>query len=85
LPARKKIVFLHPGKLIRPAPAEFPQDRKVARVGGRSGAISSYPFLLLHSIHPKKVFLSGKQIIYYLYPFIYFGFVKHIFYYEIFY
>ena len=25
--------------LIRPAPAEFPQDRKVARVGGCSGAI----------------------------------------------
>ena len=25
--------------LIRPAPAELPQDRKVARVGGCSGAI----------------------------------------------
>jgi hypothetical protein len=33
--------------LVRPAPAELPQDRKVARVGGRSGAI---PGLLLFAL-----------------------------------
>lgn|GEM_PF-5370162 len=33
--------------LLRPAPAEFPQDRKVARVGGCSGAIKvAYPFFV---------------------------------------
>jgi hypothetical protein len=33
------IVFLPGVSLIRPAPAELPQDRKVARVGSCSGAI----------------------------------------------
>ena len=31
--------FVIRASLIRPAPAEFPQDRKVARVSGCSGAI----------------------------------------------
>ncbi len=39
--------------LVRPAPAELPQDRKVARVGGRSGAMPGllflYPFAFIHS------------------------------------
>ena len=34
-----KVVFLQRVSLIRPAPAELPQDRKVARVGSCSGAI----------------------------------------------
>jgi len=34
-----KVVFLHRVSLIRPAPAELPQDRKVARVGSCSGAM----------------------------------------------
>jgi hypothetical protein len=33
------------GKPARPAPAELPQDRKVARVGGCSGAMFGLPFL----------------------------------------
>ncbi len=37
--ASEKIVFLQRVSLIRSAPAELPQDRKVARVGGCSGAI----------------------------------------------
>ena len=32
-------LFLQRVSLIRPAPTEFPQDRKVARVGGCSGAM----------------------------------------------
>ncbi len=32
-------VLLPRVSLVRPAPAELPQDRKVARVSGRSGAI----------------------------------------------
>jgi hypothetical protein len=37
---------LHGVSLVRPAPAELPQDRKVARVGGCSGAMQvAYPFL----------------------------------------
>ena len=37
---QKKMFLLLPRvSLIRPAPAELPQDRKVARVGGCSGAI----------------------------------------------
>jgi len=39
LPHARKFVLLHRVSLIRPAPAELPQDRKVARVGGCSGAI----------------------------------------------
>ena len=35
----KSITFAVRASLIRPAPAELPQDRKVARVGGCSGAI----------------------------------------------
>ncbi len=34
------------GKSVRPAPAELPQDRKVARVGGCSGAILDLPFFI---------------------------------------
>jgi hypothetical protein len=33
------VVLLQRVSLIRPAPAELPQDRKVARVGSCSGAI----------------------------------------------
>ncbi len=40
-------LFLHWVSLVRPAPAEFPQDRKVARVGGRSGAIPDLTLLYL--------------------------------------
>ncbi len=43
LAAHKKILLLRRVSLIRPAPAELPQDRKIARVGGRSGAISNLP------------------------------------------
>lgn len=32
-------ISLQPAGLTRPAPAEPPQDRKVARVGGCSGAM----------------------------------------------
>ena len=39
LQASLKTVFLRGVSLIRPAPAELPQDRKVARVGSCSGAI----------------------------------------------
>ena len=39
LPIQEKSVLLHRVSLIRPAPSEIPQDRNVARVGGRSGAI----------------------------------------------
>jgi hypothetical protein len=38
-------VYLCSGKSERPAPAELPQDRKVARVGGCSGAILACFFL----------------------------------------
>jgi pilus assembly protein TadC len=38
------LLTLHWVSLIRPAPAELPQDRKVARVSGRSGAMSGLPF-----------------------------------------
>jgi len=39
-------VLLYGVSLIRPAPAELPQDRKIARVGGCSGAMQvAYPFL----------------------------------------
>ncbi len=40
----EKITNFAPASLVRPAPAELPQDRKVARVGGRSGAISGSLF-----------------------------------------
>jgi len=33
------ILIFAPASLIRPAPAEPPQGRKAARVGGRSGAM----------------------------------------------
>ena len=36
---RQKLVLLQRVSLIRPAPAELPQDRKIARVGSCSGAI----------------------------------------------
>jgi hypothetical protein len=39
-----KAHYLCPGKPARPAPAELPQDRKVARVGGCSGAMFGLPF-----------------------------------------
>lgn len=35
----KNITFAARASLIRPAPTESPQDRKVARVGGCSGAM----------------------------------------------
>jgi hypothetical protein len=34
-----KALIFAPAGLIRPAPAELPQDRKIARVGGCSGAM----------------------------------------------
>jgi hypothetical protein len=34
-----KLPIFAPAGLIRPAPAELPQDRKIARVGGCSGAM----------------------------------------------
>jgi len=37
-------MYLCTGKSARPAPAELPQDRKVARVGGCSGAMFGLPF-----------------------------------------
>ena len=38
---------MHRVSHTRPAPSEFPQDRKVARVGGCSGAMySAYPFFV---------------------------------------
>ena len=40
-------VYLCIGKSARPAPAELPQDRKVARVGGCSGAMFGLPFFVL--------------------------------------
>jgi len=40
-------MYLCSGKSARPAPAELPQDRKVARVGGCSGAMFGLPFLYL--------------------------------------
>ena len=40
-----KLLLLYGVSPVRPAPAELPQDRKVARVGGCSGAIQvAYPF-----------------------------------------
>ena len=46
------LVLLQRVSLVRPAPAELPQDRKVARVGGRSGAISYLPiFYFPRAIH----------------------------------
>lgn len=44
---RLKIVFLQRVSPVRPAPAEFPQGRKTARVGGCSGAMQvAYPFFI---------------------------------------
>ena len=40
-------MYLCSGKSARPAPAELPQDRKVARVGGCSGAMFGLPFFVL--------------------------------------
>jgi hypothetical protein len=39
-------ILLRPGKSARPAPAELPQDRKVARVGGCSGAMFGLPLFI---------------------------------------
>ena len=42
---------MHRVSHTRPAPSEFPQDRKVARVGGCSGAMySAYPFFVQKSL-----------------------------------
>jgi len=44
---KKKYLSLCRVSLVRPAPAEPPQDRKVARVGGCSGAMQvTYPFFI---------------------------------------
>ncbi len=48
---------LPPGKPARPAPAELPQDRKVARVGGCSGAMFGLPFFI--SALPKILHPGG--------------------------
>jgi transaldolase len=53
---------LPPGKPARPAPAELPQDRKVARVGGCSGAMFGLPFLFLFLQVPLQN-SSSKQLI----------------------
>jgi len=37
--AKPFLLIFAPAGLARPAPAELPQDRKVARVGGCSGAM----------------------------------------------
>jgi len=43
----KEVLLLHRVSPVRPAPAEFPQGRKAARVGGRSGATQvAYPFFM---------------------------------------
>jgi transaldolase len=44
---RKKSDTFEAGKSARPAPAELPQDRKVARVGGCSGAMLACLFFCL--------------------------------------
>ncbi len=44
----KRFLLLQRVSLIRPAPTEIPQDRKVARVGGCSGAI----YVLTHFFYP---------------------------------
>ncbi len=41
--------------LVRPAPAELPQDRKVARVSGRSGAILDLLFFAFSVLHKYKL------------------------------
>ena len=47
---------MHRVSHTRPAPSEFPQGRKAARVGGRSGAMyQAYPFLFLPPNHPNSV------------------------------
>jgi hypothetical protein len=46
-------VIFAPGKPARPAPAELPQDRKVARVGGCSGAMFGLPFFYFSSVFGK--------------------------------
>jgi hypothetical protein len=48
--------YLRPGKSARPAPAELPQDRKVARVGGCSGAMFGLPFFLALKAYCQKDF-----------------------------
>jgi len=43
----KTFVLLQRVSLVRPAPAELPQDGNVARVSGCSGAIQvAYPFFM---------------------------------------
>jgi hypothetical protein len=49
-------ILLRPGKPARPAPAELPQDRKVARVGGCSGAMFGLPLFL-----PLIILIGGFQ------------------------
>src|SRR5260221_14132840 len=54
--------YLCPGKPARPAPAELPQDRKVARVGGCSGAMFGLPFFTAEA-RRRKVGADQKNIL----------------------
>jgi len=53
------LLSLPPGKPARPAPAELPQDRKVARVGGCSGAMFGLPFLFFSPIFSSEKFFRS--------------------------
>jgi len=55
LACEPELLFLHRVSPVRPAPAELPQDRKIARVGGCSGAMQvAYPFLFLMNTNLDK-------------------------------
>ena len=58
-----KSLLLHPGKSARPAPAELPQDRKVARVGGCSGAMFGLPLFLYKSGPVQVKFKRAARLI----------------------
>lgn len=59
-----KMYFCARVSLIRPAPAESPQDRNVARVSGCSGAIWRLAlFLCLKIGLQTKVYSSGGKVI----------------------
>ena len=58
----KLVVLLHRASLVRPAPAELPQDWKVARVGGCSGAMQiACPFLIMPKSLPYRIEIGGFQ------------------------
>jgi len=58
---------------VRPAPAEFPQGRKAARVGGCSGATQvAYPLFLKEkkAVESLKKRLQNKKLLFYFAPLI---------------